>query len=336
MQIEKRLISKVALHASLWVLFILLPALIIAPLVILCSEINAFNAYVMVVISSLLLVAVFYMNYLYLFPNYYIPQKRLKYIGLLAITIILSIIATKAIANKEITEQLINNNQWKRIVVAVELFRLLLVVLASSGLVMYEHWQKIEREKLKAEVSFLKAQINPHFLFNTLNGIYSLVLKKSNNAPGAVAKLSAIMQYAANDSVKDKIALDREINYIQDYIELQKLRLTDYTTINFLIEGSTSLYKIEPMLLISFIENAFKYGVSTEIRSSIDIKIIVKDQKLHLYVRNDKVRKQSRNNESGLGLENTIQRLKSVYDKMHVLKIDDLNSEYKVELILDL
>lgn len=336
MQIDKSIISKIALHISLWVLFILLPALIIAPLVILCSEINAFNAYVMVVISSLLLVAVFYINYLYLFPSFYIPKKKFKYFTYLIISIVVSLIATKAIANKEIADQLLNNNNWKGIVVAVELFRLLLVVLASSGLVLYEHWQKVEKEKLKAEVSFLKAQINPHFLFNTLNGIYTLVLKKSVNAPDAVAKLSAIMQYAAIDSVKEKNSLDKEIRYIEDYIELQKLRLTDYTTIIFTQEGNIESLSIEPMLLISFIENAFKYGVSTEVKSIIDIKITVKDKKLFLCVKNDKVRKETKNNESGLGLENTIQRLKNVYGNMHILEIEDEETEYKVDLILDL
>ena len=119
-----------------------------------------------------------------------------------------------------------------------------------------------EKEKVNAELSYLKAQINPHFLFNTLNSIYSLAIEKSDYTATAVVKLSSMMRYVITDASHKFVPLEKEINYISNYIELQKLRIDSSIKLMYTVTGDISDKKIAPLVLISFIENAFKYGVN--------------------------------------------------------------------------
>lgn len=229
------------------------------------------------------------------------------------------------------------NIKSNSIFIAFAAFRILLAFFLSGALVVYERWQKSEKERLFAEVSFLKAQINPHFLFNTLNGIYTLVLKKSDIAADSVSKLSALMQYVATDATKEKVLLENEINYISNYIELQKLRLTNTTHVIFTIEGTPSALQIEPLLLIAFIENAFKYGVSTERKSNIQISMTITEGEFRLFVQNKKMHSSTQeNNNSGIGLENTISRLQKSYLNRYKLNIDENQQSYTINLFLQL
>lgn len=221
--------------------------------------------------------------------------------------------------------------------IAFAIFRILLAFFLSGALVVYERWQKSERERLFAEVSFLKAQINPHFLFNTLNGIYALVLKKSDRAADSVSKLSALMQYVATDATKERVLLENEINYITNYIELQKLRLTNTMRVIFTIEGNPSALEIEPLLLITFIENAFKYGVSTERESNIQIIMNITQGEFRLFVQNQKFHSNVHEiTNTGIGLENTISRLQKSYLNRYKLTIDDDKKSHTVNLFLQL
>ena len=225
----------------------------------------------------------------------------------------------------------------KSMFIAFAIFRILFALFLSGALVVYERWQKSERERLVAEVSFLKAQINPHFLFNTLNGIYTLVLKKSDRAADSVSKLSALMQYVATDATKEKVLLENEINYITNYIELQKLRLTNTMRVIFNIEGEPSALQIEPLLLITFIENAFKYGVSTERESSIQITMNINEGEFRLFVQNQIFRSNvQENTNTEIGLENTISRLQKSYLNRYKLTIDENKQSYSVNLFLQL
>src|SRR4051794_16214120 len=137
-----------------------------------------------------------------------------------------------------------------------------------------EKKKQVETEKLATELSFLRSQINPHFLFNTLNNIYSLAVVKSDATPVAVLKLSSIMRYVLNETKHDLVPLEKEIEFIQHFIELQKIRITDKVNIQLLVEGETEKKQIAPLILIPFVENAFKYGIST--KEQTDIKFRVK------------------------------------------------------------
>lgn len=195
--------------------------------------------------------------------------------------------------------------------------------------------QEIENEKLATELSFLKTQINPHFLFNTLNNIYSLALVKSEATADAVLKLSSIMRYVLSETKHDSVALDKEIQFIQHYIELQKVRLTDKVKIEFVVEGKTEGKQIAPLILIPFVENAFKYGVSTKEMSRLLFEIKTQPDSILFTSKNDIITNDKGNeNNTGIGLKNTKRRLELLYPDTHQLTVNEENKQFIVHLIL--
>lgn len=193
------------------------------------------------------------------------------------------------------------------------------------------------RDKLDAELSYLKAQINPHFLFNTLNSIYSLALQKSDDAANAVVKLSGMMRYVLTESQRESVSLEKEINYIKDYVELQKLRLGNAVRLDFNISGNAAQKQIAPLLLIPFIENAFKHGVNAEENSEIKIEINVTESAVNLFVKNNKVNVDNTTDvKTGLGVENTKNRLILLYPDKHHLTIDDNPLSFAVSLSINI
>jgi hypothetical protein len=190
--------------------------------------------------------------------------------------------------------------------------------------------QKVEKDKMKSELSFLKAQINPHFLFNTLNSIYALAIKKDDKTADAVVQLSELMRYIITNANDDVIALDKEINYINNFVELQKTRLGNTVLIKYTVEGNLYGKCITPLILISFIENAFKHGVNPNQDSEIVIRIEIVDNYLTLFVSNHKV--ENLQSDRGIGLQNTIERLTLLYPNNHMLTIDDSPENYSVNL----
>ncbi|WP_435356697.1 sensor histidine kinase [Emticicia sp. SJ17W-69] len=218
-----------------------------------------------------------------------------------------------------------------------KVFPFLVVIFFSLMLRLSSRWQQTEREKTNAELAYLKAQINPHFLFNTLNSIYSLAIQKSDETPTAVVKLSGMMRYVLSESSNDFVPLEREITYIQNYIDLQKIRFEDAISLDFVVNGDMKGKKIAPLMLIPFIENAFKHGVNAEEESVIKIHIATAENELYLSVFNKKVTVHiSEENKSGLGVENTKNRLEHLYPEKHKLAIYDTKDEYLVELLMKL
>ncbi len=193
-----------------------------------------------------------------------------------------------------------------------------------------------ENQKLIAELSFLKSQINPHFFFNTLNSIYSLAIRKSEKTPEALIKLSELMRFLIYDSEKEFVPLKRELDYIKNYVELQKLRLMDNVTVDYRIEGYYHDKELEPMLLLPFIENAFKHGIDSIKKCHIGISVKITDSFLTLSVENPVVRnvKSSNREQGGIGLVNSQKRLDLLYGSNHQLNIFQNNEFYKVELQL--
>ena len=218
-----------------------------------------------------------------------------------------------------------------------KIFPFLVIVFFSLMLRMNSRWRQTEREKMAAELSYLKAQINPHFLFNTLNSIYSLAIMKSGETPTAIVKLSGMMRYVLSEAATDFVSLEKEIIYIKNYIDLQKIRFGESISLDFVINGDVTAKRIAPLLLIPFIENAFKHGVNAEEDSVIKIKIEVNENEVFLSVFNKKVTVYiSEENRSGLGVENTQNRLEQLYPKRHQLSIYDTDEKYLVELLVRL
>jgi LytS/YehU family sensor histidine kinase len=196
----------------------------------------------------------------------------------------------------------------------------------------------IEHEKNNAELSYLKSQINPHFLFNTFNTIYSLAIKESaDDTANGMLKLSGMMRYVVTESSSDFVPLQKELNYIHDYIDLQRLRLDKGVKLTYSLLGDAEDKQIAPLLLIPFIENAFKHGVNPDENSEITIQINIIEHELHLLVMNNKVRvNHTQNEQLGFGIDNTKTRLKLLYPSAHQLEILDTNNQYTVNLQISL
>lgn len=193
----------------------------------------------------------------------------------------------------------------------------------------------LENANLNAEVSFLKSQINPHFLFNTLNGIYSLANARSLHTEEAILKLSQMLRYVLYDSSTERIELGRDIAYITNFIHLQRLRLAQKVKINYEVQGRTEGLFIAPLLLISFIENAFKHGVSYIHPSTISVEILVFDETLTLVVSN-KVFENNKFDTGGIGMKNARRRLDLLYPGKYLLDIVKNDRLYVVNLKINL
>jgi two-component system, LytTR family, sensor kinase len=193
-------------------------------------------------------------------------------------------------------------------------------------------------EKQSGELALLRSQINPHFLFNTLNNIYSLVYKKSEDAPEAVMKMSAIMRYMLYDATTDTVLLEKEIEYLISFIELEKLRLRDKEFVEFSITGNVERRTIAPMLLIPFVENAFKHGSKSVVNPGIRINLSIGSQEIRFEVTNH-IRKNltaTKDLMGGIGLNNIRRRLNLLYPGKHQLEISSEDNLFNVKLILSI
>jgi len=221
------------------------------------------------------------------------------------------------------------------------------VVILAASIKIILHWyreqqinQKLVREKLEAELKFLKAQIHPHFLFNTLNNLYALTLKKSSQAPEVVLKISELLNYMLYESNVEEVSLKKETEHIKNYIALEKIRYGKKLKLNFNITGSTENMRIAPMLLLPFVENSFKHGVSKKITDKwINISLKSDSGKMILFIENSKSNDDAeRESEytAGIGLKNVRRRLDLLYAGKYNLTTTDSGGKYTVNLEIDL
>ncbi|MEO2052594.1 MAG: histidine kinase [Allomuricauda sp.] len=190
--------------------------------------------------------------------------------------------------------------------------------------------------KTRTELEYLKAQLNPHFLFNSLNCIYSLVRDNSKEASNAVIILSELMRYTLYESNQDRVLLSKDIENIKNYVSLQKLRLSNSEKVQLEIKGNYEEQKIAPLIMMTFIENAFKYGTDYNGRTEVHIVIQVIGNHLFFDISNLKGSRNIDKNNSGIGLNNVKGRLSLLYPHAHSLDIDKGDREYSVKLHLTL
>lgn len=333
----------IATHALVWVLLLVIPYI---------STDQVFNAldpssdkkYLLLCLAlSAVLIIIFYFNYFFLIPKYLLVKKYWFYFSLLLLAIVTVFLLSGAIfffpdVNRETLPKTDPAIEKIFPVIIVNALLLWLLSIVSSILwTAYNRLKQTESEKLSAQIASLKSQINPHFLFNTLNNIYATAIDTSPKTADMVDKLSEMMRYAMKDTQQDSVSLEDEINYISNFIELQKLRLDKSVKLEYHLLENIPALRIAPMLLVPFIENAFKHGVNSEQKSRIIIEITMDRTELQLSVVNNKVNIQRDISErSGLGIENTKHRLNLIYPSKHLLIIKDTEKEFFVSLYISL
>jgi len=288
-----------------------------------------------------------YTNILYLIPRYLRTKKYWRYtFGVLIVSVIFAFL--KVYLKLIIMKDPIDEDMWEEISTAF--FLPVIYIFTTSFLKFFREWlnyqdialklKETENEKLEAELKVLKAQLNPHFMFNTLNNIYSLSLDKSNLTPGIVLKLSEIMSYTLYECKEDKVLVKDEINFINNYLELEKIRIGEEANIEFVNIGLYDHLKMAPLLFMPFIENAFKHGINQRPANPyIKIRLeFTADKKMKFFIENNTTPHYTDENKNphGIGVENVKKRLNLIYPNSHKLNIIELKDLYKVELVLDL
>ena len=224
----------------------------------------------------------------------------------------------------------------------VRIVVLILMLGMNLGVKLYfkqRHDQKqleqLERQNLEQQLEYLKYQINPHFLMNTLNNIHALIDIDPEEAKTTIVELSKMLRFMLYEGAKQKVPLERELAFVQHYITLMKLRYTDRVAINLNLPENVPNSEVPPLVFITFVENAFKHGVSYQQQSFIDISVSIEDNKLHFSCRNSRIA-QDEDKHGGVGLQNVRKRLDLIYGKHYQLDIKDEADAYSVDLTLQL
>jgi two-component system, LytTR family, sensor histidine kinase AlgZ len=290
----------------------------------------------------ILTVLIAYINYFFLLPRFLERKKWLPYllefIGPFALVIIARVVFQRWIVDGYTHhERYFYTSTFVIQTIVITLFITIFISLlkfVSEWFQLESMKREIQNEKLTAELNFLKAQINPHFLFNTLNNLYYLAYSKSENTTEVIAKLSQVMRYMIYDSNYERVLLQKEIEYMRNYIDLERIRLNDQIPINFTVEGSTDDVMVAPLILMTFLENAFKHGVTTTAKAWVNISIRVAGNELNYVVENSKIEKAMIDNggKSGIGLANVKRRLDLVYPGQYSIQVDDDEARYYIEL----
>jgi LytS/YehU family sensor histidine kinase len=198
-----------------------------------------------------------------------------------------------------------------------------------------EQLRLAERSLLEANLTFLKNQINPHFLFNSLNFLYAQVYPHSANAAKGILLLSDTMRYALLEDSNGKVMLEQEVKHLRNYIELNQLRFNNKLQVEFSVEGSTHFLLILPLVLITFVENCFKHGELADAAHPLIIRLVVVQNQLTFLTHNKK-RHGPKEKSTGIGLTNTRKRLALIYPDRHTLTTTDEPDYYTCQLTLDL
>ncbi|MBI1227911.1 MAG: histidine kinase [Bacteroidetes bacterium] len=330
-KIPSDILFKVLFHLILWTIWITLP-------LINNADNPRFRLFSIAVIPvTLTNIPLFLLNSEFLIPSVF--KKRgmsaylLSLLGLIAIFAFIQNFMKEAIIPDELMRKH-NDVFWAVIPV-------LFVTAISTGygfiylLNKQENARKQEEEeRLKSELAFLRSQISPHFIFNVLNSIVYLIRSKSNQAESVTIKLSELMRYLLYESGDAQVSLEKEVEYLKNYVELQKIRFEEDVEIRLDIEGNPSSQLIEPMLMIPFVENAFKHGVGLIKDPIIDIQLKIEEKTLTFSVKNKttEIETEDKDGASGIGLRNVQRRLELLYPGRHELKIVNKDEWFEVEM----
>ncbi len=298
-----------------------------------------------ILVNDGLLLSIIYINLYYLIPVFHKKKKYPTYFILLGLLVGIFIYASYLMAGLiQKTLKFMEEPIFYFIVsTTVNIVQYLLI-----SFFLYNLKEKIEQKKrmddvqlenLKTEINYLRAQINPHFLFNTLNNLYGLALERSDKTPELIMRLSKMMDYMLYESEDAMVYLKKDIENITNYIEMEKIRQGNNAVIGFSSEGSVSTQKIVPLLLLPLIENGFKHGINKQIRDAyLDIHIQVNTDSVILKVENNYklTESESIDGRNGIGLNNLKRRLQLFYPGKHELIISQNENKFKASLKISL
>jgi len=329
---RKILFHRIAFHIYLWGLIFIFIFLLIFK-----GAGDPFQFSVFFALSIVIFVSVpVYINF-FLLEEFFINKKYFAYASRLLLTI--SIFAA---GNYFYFSSFFNSKtnvlQWAaNIVFAIIITTAIKIV--KNGLREKLRYQEILAKQLETELNLLKSQINPHFLFNTLNNIYSLSLDKSDKVPETILKLSELMRYVFKSLDKKLVPLSREYQFMQTYIELERLRLNDPSCVKFAVSGVMDDLQIAPIILIPFVENSFKHGAGQSSNNFyLTVDLSINDTFLKFMLENnipDSIKNKNQNS-TRVGIANVRRRLELLYQAKHKLQIQEIDNKFKVYLELDL
>lgn len=309
-----------------------------------------------------LLIAVFYINSTFLMPRFFEKKKYLKFFALIiviaAIYIAISNIGGKIFMQELSTQKIISRNPpigeenlrppFRRIFLGkffIDFFQVFTVLFASTvyrnikyANIKDKHETEIEQAKMQADLKLLKAQINPHFLFNALNNIYSNILLKGSSAAESVYKLSHLLRYVIYDCKADFVPLEKEVDYLKSFVSLQQLKDEELMKVSFEVNGDIAGKTIAPMILIPFVENSFKHSsIENADNGWINIKLNLEGKNLSFLCENSiPLSELHKDDTKGIGIENVKKRLNLLYDGEHLLKICKQKEKFIVFLKINI
>lgn len=291
------------------------------------------------------LIGAVYMNVLYLIPQFLAKQKYLPY----AILTIMNLglwSFFNIILFEDLIDYILAGYYFISYYEFLDILKFTLsFVVISTLLKLSKSWfqmleaenriVRLESENVSSELKALKLQINPHFLFNSLNNIYSLARKSSPKTGDSIIILSEMMRYVLYETKSDFVKLSDEIQFFKNFVELQKLRIDENSQIELIVDLDNTKLKIAPMILMPFFENSFKHGVKGDVgKTFAKFELKTSENQLSFSAENNKGESIENSGEHGIGLENVKRRLDILYPEKHVLKIEDDNNLFKVNLKL--
>ncbi|MBJ2174464.1 histidine kinase [Aureibaculum sp. A20] len=300
-------------------------------------------------IPSVLYAFIFYLNYFVFIDNFLFVKKTIQFI-LINIIIITFLIFFKEQIEVLFFDELIKRPNDKngdgppfKMFVYIQMLTYMAPLLFSIAIKTTKRWVKTEAEhkealnfKLQSELQHLHYQLQPHFFFNSLNNIYSLVDISPDQAKKSIHSLSKLMRYMLYETNMELVPLSKEIDFLKKYIDLMKLRVSDKTVVNYSFPSEETGIKVAPLLFISLIENAFKHGVSASKASEIEIKMTKKDSTVLFTIENDNFPKKTDDKSgSGIGLQNLEKRLQLLYPNKHSFKSSVINNRFLVHLEIE-
>ncbi len=334
---KKRFLIHAAVLLSIAVLFSLILLASLEPV----FSFGIFLKYLLQAITSifLLLAPPIYATIYWLIPSFIVKKKHIKYTGIVVVLILVWGYVL-GIGEPWMDEHWFGQPKQEaslQMGVAGMFFILIvttLLHLSYKWFVQLSTIKQIENDQLHLELSSLKNQINPHFFFNTLNNLYALSLEKSDETPSVILKLSEMMRYTIYDCKEPKVSILNEITYLENFISLQKVRHHKRGNITFKNEIVNSDVQLAPMLLIVFLENAFKHGFDLiEKDAFINLSLKIEKNRLHFYIENNFIKTED-GHQTGIGLENVKRRLSLIYPKTHELKVVKSKNLFSVDLKL--